>query len=125
MRSKVPFAAAIMAVALFSSLGFAATKTPDLRSRSDARQRRITWQLDRLTANLELNDQQKIRVKALITARIDDMRALRSEEDLTTEEIETKVRSIQTDYQSGLHEVLNAEQRQKLDEMRERNRQVP
>lgn len=126
MRSKVGHAFAAMAVAAVVVLGVAAAPPNDMRLHTDARYRRISMQLERLATQLGLTDQQRARVKPVIEARVQQMHDLRLDENLTDEQREEKVRTVQQTYGSQLRAILTPEQQQKLEEAKEsRNARNP
>jgi Spy/CpxP family protein refolding chaperone len=119
MRLKLAPALAALAIAVLSARGVCAAAPTDMRLHTDARYRRITMQLERLSAQLGLTEQQKAKVKPLIEARVTQVRDLRMDESLTQEEREARLQTIQLTFGTQLRAVLTPDQRKKLEEAKE------
>lgn len=119
MRSKLGPALVAFVVALFVALGVAAAPPSDFRLHTDTRNRRIAMQLERLSADLGLTEDQKTKIKPLIESRINQVRQLRTDESLTEEQREEQLLTIQQSFGTQLHAVLTPEQQKRFAEVKE------
>ncbi len=79
----------------------------------------VDSQLKQLTDQLHLTDAQKPRVKAVLEERNKQAAGLR---DLAPEDRRTKMRSIRTEMDAKMKEILTADQYQQFEKTRGRNR---
>jgi protein CpxP len=79
--------------------------------------------MERMLANLNLTDDQKLKVKPILQEQADKMQALRADTSLDRQTRMQKMRDIQTETDGSLKGVLTDEQYTKLQTMRRQNRQ--
>jgi len=77
-------------------------------------------ELNRLTKQLNLSDDQKNQIKPILEDRQQRMQSLRSDTSLSAEDRRSKMRSAMEDSNSKIRDVLNDDQKKKFDEMQQR-----
>ena len=80
-------------------------------------------QLDRLTQRLNLTDDQKNQIRPILEERQQKMQSLHSDNSHSREDKMSKARSTFEDSNNKIRAVLNEDQKQKFDQMRQRRRE--
>jgi periplasmic protein CpxP/Spy len=80
-------------------------------------------QLQRLSETLSLTDDQKGQIRPILEDRHQKMQSIRSESSLSRQERISKMRSIFEESDNKIRAVLNDDQKQKFDEMRQQRRE--
>jgi len=76
-------------------------------------------QLERMTRQLNLTEDQQTQIKPILVDRQQKMEALFQDQSLSQEDRRAKMRSIRQDSQTKIEGVLNDEQKQKFEAMQE------
>jgi len=130
---KTMFVKSLLMLALVAPAGLAlaadappakvqATAKPSVNAAAQS-QRQVQAMMRRYE-QVGLSEEQKSQIRPLVKGQVDELRALRMDTGITEDERQTRARAILDEYREKIEGSLTAEQKTRLQELREQNRKA-